>query len=293
LLRKEFFVHALKLFSDVVDLLPRGCALLVIQLHCVRAGEPPLRAIYHRSDNPQIADQFGGGTGRDLLLLLRFEKQRWIIQNAFADPGRSPAPDRIQLAGCARIAAMLGEDRRHPLAVFQALPRHRHQKLHRHLRRDLAFAHLLLDGLRQKLHQRQPPRHPAHAAIELPRQFLQAVAETLFHLSQQPADLQCRLVFAQPQRAIQQHGRGFAHRPHHGLHRVLPQLLQRRDPFEAIDDYVAVRLAFGCHHHDGHLLPAFGQRRQQPPLPPRVAHAQMLPPPVELMKLQLHRQAEC
>jgi hypothetical protein len=24
-----------------------------------------------------------------------------------------------------------------------------------------------------------------------------------------------------------------------------------------------------------------------------VAHAQMLPPPVELMKLQLHRQAEC
>jgi hypothetical protein len=32
---------------------------------------------------------------------------------------------------------------------FQALARHRHQKLHRHLRRDLALAHLLLDRFRQ------------------------------------------------------------------------------------------------------------------------------------------------
>jgi hypothetical protein len=54
---------------------------------------------------------------------------------------------------------MLGEDRRHPLAILQALARHRYQKLHRHLRRDLALAHLLLDGFRQNLRQRQPPRN--------------------------------------------------------------------------------------------------------------------------------------
>jgi len=54
------------------------------------------------------------------------------------------------LRGLAVIAVMLGEDRRHALAVIQALPRHRHQKLHRRLRRDLALAHLLLNRLRQK-----------------------------------------------------------------------------------------------------------------------------------------------
>jgi hypothetical protein len=43
---------------------------------------------------------------------------------------------------------MLGEDRRHPLAVLQTLACHRHQELHRHLRQNLALAHLLLDRFR-------------------------------------------------------------------------------------------------------------------------------------------------
>jgi hypothetical protein len=44
---------------------------------------------------------------------------------------------------------MLGEDRRHPLAIFQALAYDRHQKLQRHLRQDLALAPPLLDRFRQ------------------------------------------------------------------------------------------------------------------------------------------------
>jgi hypothetical protein len=52
---------------------------------------------------------------------------------------------------------MLGERRGHPLAVLQVYTRYRHQKLHRHVRGDFALAHLLLDGFRQKLDQRQPP----------------------------------------------------------------------------------------------------------------------------------------
>jgi len=52
------------------------------------------------------------------------------------------------LAGLARIAVVLGEDRRHLLAILQALARHRYQKLHGHLRQDLALANLLLDGCR-------------------------------------------------------------------------------------------------------------------------------------------------
>jgi hypothetical protein len=94
------------------------------------------------------------------------------------------------LAGLARLAVMLGEDRRHPLAILQALARYRHQKLQRHLRQDLALAHLLLDRFRQNLHQRQPPRDPAHATIEPARQLIQAVAEALLQLRQQPAHLQ-------------------------------------------------------------------------------------------------------
>jgi len=193
------------------------------------------------------------------------------------------------LEGLARIAVVLGEDRGHPLAVLQALARHRRQKLHRHLRQDLALAHLLLDSLRQKLHQRQPPRYPTHAAIELARQLIESIAEALLQLRQKPTHLQRGFLFRQAQRPVQQHGRGLAHRPRHRFHRVPAQLLQRRDPLVAVDDHVTVRLTIGRHHHDGSLLPTVGQRRQKPPLPRRVAHSQVLPAPVELVKLQLHQ----
>jgi hypothetical protein len=66
-------------------------------------------------------------------------------------------------------------------------------------------------------------------------------------------------------------------------------LLQRRDPLIAVDDDVAVRLAFSLYYHDGRLLAHFGQRRQQSPLPRRVVHSQVLPTPIELVKLQLHQ----
>jgi hypothetical protein len=56
------------------------------------------------------------------------------------------------LAGFPRIAVILGKDRRHPLAVLQALACHRYQKLQGHLRQDLALAHLLLNGFWQYLH---------------------------------------------------------------------------------------------------------------------------------------------
>jgi hypothetical protein len=140
------------LLSDPFDLLPRRGALLLVQFHCLCAGKPPLGAVHNRGHHLQIADQFRAGSRRGFLLLLRFEKQRGIIQNTLANHSRSPAPSCIQLAGFARIAVMRGEDGGHPLAILQALPRHRHQKLHRHLRCDLAFAHLVLDGPRQKLH---------------------------------------------------------------------------------------------------------------------------------------------
>jgi len=138
-----------QLFFNPLDLLSRRGTLLRIQLLCRPAGEPSMGAVHDRAHHLQIADQLGGGPGRGLLLPLRFEKQRGIVQNALADRGRSAAPGGIQLAGFASIAMMLGEDGGHALAVLQALTGHRHQKLHRCLRRDLAFPHLLLDCFRQ------------------------------------------------------------------------------------------------------------------------------------------------
>jgi hypothetical protein len=66
------------------------------------------------------------------------------------------------------------------------------------------------------------------------------------------------------------------------------------EPFIEPNDYVYVTTvtvvtAFRCHYHDGRLLARFRQRRQQPPLPRRMAHPQVLPAPVELVKLQLHQ----
>jgi hypothetical protein len=193
------------------------------------------------------------------------------------------------LPRCARIAVMLGEDCRHALAVLHALPRRRRQKLHRHLRADFARAHLLLNRFRQKLDQRQPPRHPAHTSIKPPRQILQAVAESLLHLRQQPAHFQRGLMFGKAQRTIQQHRGGFAHRPHHRFHRVAPELLQRRDSFIAVDHHVAIRHAFHRDHYDRHLLAAVSQRGQQPATALRVVHSQLFPAALQLMKFQLHR----
>jgi hypothetical protein len=291
LLRSDGFVDAAELVLNAVDLMPRGFALLVIQLCGSGARQPTIRAVRDGSHHFQIAYQFGAGPSRSffLCLSLRFEKQLGIIQNAFADRGRTFAPRGIQLAGFTGIAVMLGEDCGHPLAILQALACHRHQKLQRHLRQDFALAHLLLDRLRQNFHQRQPPRYPAHTAIEPARQLIEPVAEALLQLGQQPTHLQRGLVFRQAQRTVQQHGRRLAHRPHHCFHRVPAQLLQRRDPLIAVDDYVTVCQSIRRYDYDGCLLPTVGQRCQQPPLPRRVAHSQVLPASIELVKLQLHQ----
>lgn len=284
LLSFESLAHALELSFDAFDLAPRTFALPPIQL--LGAGQPSLRASDDGGRHLQVAQQ--SGMRRRTLLPLRFEEQLRRLQQPFAGRARTLAPGGVQKAGFAHLRASLGENVGHPPAVFQALARYRREELHGHLRRDLPLPHLLLNRLRQNLHQRQPPRHPAHAAVEAAGQLLQPVAEALLQLRQQPAHFQRGLRFGEAQRAVQQYRRGLAQRPHHRVHRVPPQLLQRRDPFAAVDDHVTVRLIFGRHHHDGRLLAGLRQRGQQPPLPRRMARPQALPTPVELVELQSH-----
>jgi hypothetical protein len=77
------------LFLNPLDLLLRRFARRRIQLPGRRAGQPPMGAVHNRGYHLQIADQFGGSSRRSFLLRLplRFEKQRRIVQNAFADSG--------------------------------------------------------------------------------------------------------------------------------------------------------------------------------------------------------------
>jgi len=64
LLRKKFLIEALELFFHALDLPPCGGALLLIQFHCLGAGEPPMNALQNRRCHLQIADHFGGGLDR-------------------------------------------------------------------------------------------------------------------------------------------------------------------------------------------------------------------------------------
>jgi hypothetical protein len=167
LLRWKFFTHAVELAFHAFDLLPRHGTLASVQLRGRGARQSPLCAVQNRRHHLQVSHQGGGGArGGSLFLSLGFEKQFRLIQNALADRRRSLPPGGIQLTSLAWIAVILGEDRRHPLAVLQADARHRHQKLHSHLRGDFALTHLLLNAFRKKFHQRQPPRYPTHAAVE-------------------------------------------------------------------------------------------------------------------------------
>jgi len=222
-------------------------------------------------------------------LPLRFQKQFRLGENAFPGHARALAPSRVELSGLPCVATVLSEHRRHPLALLRIHARHRHQIFQRHLRRDLALAHLLLDRFRQPLHQSQTPRYPARAAVEAARQFVHRVPEALLHLNQQPALFQRAFLRAEAQRPRQHQGLGFAHRPHCGVDRIPAELLQRGDALVAVNHQVAFVVVWGNNYHDRGLLAAVGQRRQQSALAERLTDSQVFPSPVQLVKLQLHR----
>ena len=54
LLREDFFVDAMELFLNAIDLMPRGFRLLGIQIDHRCAGQPPLRAAHNRGHHLQI-----------------------------------------------------------------------------------------------------------------------------------------------------------------------------------------------------------------------------------------------
>jgi hypothetical protein len=113
------------------DLMPSGSILLVIHIHGGSSGQPSLCAAYDCHHHLEYRVTVRRRSRPELLLRLSLgsEKRLGIIQDTLADRRRAFAAGGIQLAGFARITVMLGEDRRHPLAILQALACHWHQKL--------------------------------------------------------------------------------------------------------------------------------------------------------------------
>jgi hypothetical protein len=246
----------------------------------------PAGASQNSGGHFQIALQLrfcGGGRATP-----RFEKQFRRGEDSLAHHGRAIAPGGIELAGLARVAVVLREDGGQPLAILQADAGCRYQELHRHLRRDPAFAHLLLNGLGQQFHQGQAARYPAHAAIEAARQLLQAVAEALLQFGEEPALFERTLLLGPAQRSVEQQGFGFAQWPKDRFDCIAPQLPESGDALVTVDHQVAVQPAFSGHNHDRRLLPGGDQRGQQPAVPRRMVNPEVLPAPVELVEFQPH-----
>ena len=71
----------MELLLNAVDLMPRGFALLGLQLHGSGPRQLAMRTVHNRHHHFQIAQQFGAGSGWSFLLRLplRFEKQLRVI----------------------------------------------------------------------------------------------------------------------------------------------------------------------------------------------------------------------
>jgi hypothetical protein len=262
-----FFLLDLDFFRQTAELM-NGVLNLVLGFHAlptIHPGNPlqsPAGAMGDGGDHVQIPQKLGhyGGRGMRLDLLLGFQKQFGLLQNPLSYTAASLAPRGIELAGLAHREAVHRQRLRHALTVLATRTRHRRQELHRRLRRDFALAHLLLHTFGKQFHQSQTTRHPTHTAIQPSCQLLHAVTEALLQFGQQPAFFQGALALRKTQAAVQHHGFGLPHRPHHRFHRVPPQLLQGRDPLVAVNDQVAILLVGYSHHHDGRLLTRGRQR---------------------------------
>jgi hypothetical protein len=134
-----------QLFERKLDLVVSVCALRKIQFHR-GATQAAIGAPHHRDHHVQIARQLHHRRRCWTLLALplRLQEQLRLGQQALAHGRRGTAPSRIQLTRFAAAQTMPRKALRHVAAVFRAQPRHWHQELHRHMRRDRASAHLLL-----------------------------------------------------------------------------------------------------------------------------------------------------
>lgn len=171
-------------------------------------------------------------------------------------------------------------------AVVGVGARQRHEILHRRVRDQPSILDVLLDRLRERAHQAQTPRHPAHTAIEASRQRVERQAVLLMQRAQQPALLEGALGRVGVQQVPKDQRLTLRHLPRDCHDRIALQPAQTADPFVAVHDDVPRARR---HDHNRHLLACVSQGGQEPSLPSRLAHTQPLVAQIQLMKFELHR----
>jgi hypothetical protein len=146
---KHSFRHPVQFPAGTFDLALRLCLLCGIHLR-QSFGEPVAGTPQNGKRHFQIAlDLFERRGLRRLRLPLRFQKQFRFGENALANHARAFAPCVVKLRSLPGIATVLHEGVRHAPTIFGADARHRHQILHRDLRRDVSFAYVALNRFRQ------------------------------------------------------------------------------------------------------------------------------------------------
>ncbi len=213
----------------------------------------------------------------------RVGKQGFALRGCCLEPGR------IQLFDLTARETLAHDGLGHLVAGFTVLARDRHQDPLRHLRRDLALAHLLLDRLGQITEKRQAARDPARAQAQALGESFHAQILFPAQLAQQPGLLQrgermresLAPVHPQSFRGLQVQNRG--------LDDVRGEAGQRPQTLEAVDDHIASGLAvLGDDHQDRRLLALLGQFGQQMAFFLRATLAKCLVTAVELVKFQVH-----
>jgi hypothetical protein len=191
----------------------------------------------------------------------------------------------IEAANLPRRQAVRSDRRREADAVLRLGARQRHEVLHRGVRDDGAVADVLVNRRRQRAHQTEAARHPAHAPIEAPRDHVERESVLLVQGVQEPRLLKhIRGRVGLEQRAKDERLRG-RHLPDDRGDRVAVQPMQAADTLMAVHDEVP---GLARHHHDRHLLADLRQRRQQPALAGRLPHAERVVASIQLVKFQVH-----
>jgi hypothetical protein len=268
---------------------PPGAGALRRQ-HAATVLQAPGGPARDGAEHVQVGDQRVRGRGfradaRGPRVFRQAQDQPGVGQHEGLRRRRARDVGLVQAADLARRESM-GRDRVGELDTGLRLgARQRHEVLHRGMGHDPSLADVLLDRGRQRAHQVEAPRHPAHAAIEPPRQHVEREPVVLPQGPQEPALLEHAVGGLGLEQLPQDQRVGFAQVPLHGRDRVPVQTAETADAFVPVNHDVRRR---PVHDHDRHLLADVGQRGQEASLPCRLAYAQRRVPQIQLMEFELH-----
>jgi hypothetical protein len=246
-----------------------------------------------RADDVEITEEGDGGAGGrrqagggTLRFFVQAQHEPRVGEHQLADRRRAIDVRLVQATDLARGQAARGDRLGQPHAGGRVGARQGDEVLHRRMRREPPVLDPPLHDVGQLAHQAQPPRHPAHAAVEAARQLLHGHAVILHQRAQEPAFLDGTRGPLGVQTVPEDQRLRLGHLPADRLHRVAMQPLQAPHALVPVDD--DVRIAERRDHHDRHLLPELGERGQQPPFAGGLADPQRLVPSIELVKFELH-----